>query len=149
MICLEADTAPRAQLSAAPEAVRFMFGGNAIFTLQSNATGKRYTYRVRKAEKVEMFFVSVLTGSDNEGDYEYFGFIRNGAFNLGKADKVRVTANAPSVHAFRWAFERLAAGVMPDKLSIWHEGRCARCSRLLTVPESIASGFGPECIKKG
>jgi hypothetical protein len=28
---------------------------------------------------------------------------------------------------------------------VWHEGRCGRCGRKLTVPESIESGFGPEC----
>jgi len=24
--------------------------------------------------------------------------------------------------------------------------RCGRCGRVLTVPESVESGFGPECI---
>ena len=28
----------------------------------------------------------------------------------------------------------------------WHEGRCGRCGRKLTVPESIEAGYGPECI---
>ena len=32
-------------------------------------------------------------------------------------------------------------------LEVWHEGRCGRCNRALTVPESIASGIGPECAK--
>jgi len=30
---------------------------------------------------------------------------------------------------------------------VFHEGACGRCGRTLTVPESIASGFGPECIR--
>jgi len=30
-------------------------------------------------------------------------------------------------------------------LEIWHEGRCGRCNRKLTVPASIALGIGPEC----
>jgi hypothetical protein len=37
---------------------------------------------------------------------------------------------------------------MPDGVVIWHEGRCGRCGRRLTVPESIESGYGPECIGK-
>jgi hypothetical protein len=32
---------------------------------------------------------------------------------------------------------------------VWHEGSCARCGKKLTVPESIESGFGPECVKLG
>jgi hypothetical protein len=36
---------------------------------------------------------------------------------------------------------------LPESLEIWHEGSCLRCGRKLTVPESIESGYGPECIK--
>src|SRR5882672_9405186 len=37
----------------------------------------------------------------------------------------------------------------PDNhIEIWHSGSCGRCGRTLTVPESVLSGFGPECINK-
>lgn len=39
----------------------------------------------------------------------------------------------------------IAGGVIPPSLEVWHEGRCGRCGRALTVPESIASGIGPVC----
>jgi hypothetical protein len=29
-----------------------------------------------------------------------------------------------------------------EQIKIYHEGKCARCGRPLTVPESIESGFG-------
>ncbi|MGQ4872128.1 MAG: DUF6011 domain-containing protein, partial [Candidatus Thorarchaeota archaeon] len=32
---------------------------------------------------------------------------------------------------------------LPEKVRIWHEGKCGRCGRRLTVPESIESGYGP------
>lgn len=35
-----------------------------------------------------------------------------------------------------------------NKLLYYHEGRCGRCARRLTVPESIINGIGPECAKK-
>jgi hypothetical protein len=55
-----------------PAAVHaFIFGGRARFTLVSSGTGKRYTYRVAAAKDSDtMFFVSLLTGSSNETDYE-------------------------------------------------------------------------------
>jgi hypothetical protein len=31
---------------------------------------------------------------------------------------------------------------------VYHEGRCGRCNRKLTVPESIETGLGPECASK-
>jgi hypothetical protein len=130
------------QLDAA-EAFRFILGGNATVTFESKSTGARFTYRVRVSEDGSIHFVSVLTGENNETDYAYLGTIRGAVFNHGK--KSKIGADAPSAKAFAWAFPALAGGKMPTGLNVWHEGRCGRCNRKLTVPESIASGFGPEC----
>jgi len=35
-----------------------------------------------------------------------------------------------------------------NQLLYYHEGRCGRCARRLTVPESIINGIGPECAKR-
>lgn len=121
---------------------RFILAGNARVTLESAKTGARYTYRVRQKED-GFYFVSVLTGSDNEADYTYLGTIRDARYAHGR--KSCIGADAPSAKAFEWAWPRLAAGAAPVGLNVWHEGRCGRCNRPLTVPESIASGFGPEC----
>ena len=32
-----------------------------------------------------------------------------------------------------------------ETVQVWHEGRCGKCGRKLTVPESLTSGLGPEC----
>jgi hypothetical protein len=48
--------------------------------------------------------------------------------------------------AFAWFWDRLRNGNLPEQVEVHHEGRCGRCGRALTVPESIESGFGPECI---
>lgn len=121
---------------------RFILAGNARVTLESVKTGARFTFRVRQKDD-GFYFVSVLTGSDNEADYTYLGTIRGGRYAHGR--KSRICAAAPSAKAFEWAWPRLAAGSVPDGLRVWHEGRCGRCNRPLTVPESIASGLGPEC----
>lgn len=138
------------QFTSAQDAARFMFGGNATFTLRSMKTGTRYTYRVRESEDGKLYFVSVLTGSDNEGDYTYVGITRmkDGApaFSLTKAS--RMSDDSLPVRAFRYMLTNLVVGVMPHNVEVWHEGRCGRCGRTLTVPESISSGIGPECAKK-
>ena len=53
-----------------------------------------------------------------------------------------MTEDTPSIAAFAVAFRMLASGVMPNSLEVIHSGRCGRCARKLTVPESVASGFG-------
>ena len=88
----------------------------------------------------------LLNGPDNTMSYSYIGYIRRDVFNHGGA-KARVQYNAPSVRAFAWAWQQLvSSNEIPSKLEIWHEGKCGRCARTLTVPESIESGFGPECM---
>lgn len=132
----------RAQL-AADHARAFVLAGNATVTLQSATTGARFTYKVRASDDGGLHFVSVLTGADNENDFAYLGTIRAGAFAHGR--KAKIGLDAPSARAWAWAWPHLAAGRVPPALEVYHEGRCGRCNRKLTVPESIVTGFGPEC----
>jgi hypothetical protein len=134
------------------DALRFILAGHALFTIKKISTGGRFTYKVsiphdQKPEEASIFFISVLTGSDNENDYKYFGYIRNNIFTYGGA-KAKVGRDAPSVKVFETVWRWLLID-HPElsKLEIWHEGRCGRCGRTLTVPESIENGIGPECSK--
>lgn len=142
-------------------AVQFMLAGNAYVTLKSLATGTRYTYRIAMADCMKCgkdkqcvcgaaprFFVSTLIGSDNEGDYAYIGMIGDKAqFRATKATGDR--AKGKPFLAFEYAWKNvLTYNRIPAQLEIWHEGRCGRCGRTLTVPESIAAGLGPECAGK-
>lgn len=123
---------------------RFVLGGNARFTLVSGKTGTRFTYRVRASECGRFRWVNLLTGPDNDSSYEFLGTIfEDGSYRHGK--RSRVAGEAPSAVAFQWFFDVVASGMVPSTLEFWHEGRCGRCGRVLTVPESIATGFGPEC----
>lgn len=133
------------RLRTVERAVEYIQAGNARITLRSTKTGTRFTYRIREAKNGNVFFVSLLTGSDNENAYQYLGIIKNGEFI--RTAKSKVNADAPSCRAFSWTWAHLCANNMPDTLEIWHEGSCGRCGRTLTVPESIEHGFGPECIK--
>src|SRR5262245_24789743 len=135
------------------DAIPFMTSGKAFFTLRSKRTNTRFTYKVERAkDKDTMFFVSVLTGPDNWANYSYIGLIFTdkapSKFVLGRPEKIKIGVDAPSVRAFVWAFERFQFGFGHAQLELWHAGRCGRCGLMLTVPESIASGYGPECIKK-
>lgn len=127
---------------------RFALAGNATFTLRSVKTGTRFTYKVSKCddpEATDLYFVSVLRGQDNESDFTYLGTIRLGVYSHGK--KSKIGEDAPSARGFAYAWPHLVKDRVDAKGSfeVFHEGRCGRCGRKLTVPESIESGFGPEC----
>lgn len=135
--------------ATAQEARAFLMAGNATATFVSKKTEARFTFKVRKPEDGtgSVLFVSVLNGPDNWSNYAYLGFIRSGVFFHG-GHKAKVKADAPSAQAFAWGWQQLARDLMPATLQVWHEGKCGRCGRKLTVPSSIASGFGPECQGK-
>lgn len=131
------------RLTTVDDVLLFVLAGNATFTLRSKKTGDRFTYRIRRPEG-KPHFVSVLTGSDNESHYQFLGTIFDGSRYRHGASS-RITTDATSARAFDWFWEAMSRGIMPEQLEIWHEGRCGRCGRTLTVPESLILGLGPEC----
>lgn len=134
-------------ITDADAALDFMFGGNARFTLVSKKTGGRKTYRVKKSDGDNpVYFVSLLTGPDNTSDFTYLGFAKYGQSGLIAGGKGNPTH--PAFIALNWALNKLGGGEMPEQLEFWHEGRCARCARVLTDPASIERGLGPECAGK-
>jgi hypothetical protein len=129
--------------STAADALQFIMGGNATVTLAGSQ--KNYTYKVSSPKDDDsIHFVSLLTGPDNTSDFEYLGFIRSKKMAAG----TKGNASHPAYGAFKWTLRQLVAGKIPAPLEVWHEGRCGRCGRKLTVPSSIEAGFGPECASK-
>ena len=149
-ICLPATPDMRGRLLDPVDAERYTLGGKAIITLASLKTGTRFTYRVTAAPDGACHFVALLNGPDNTADYKYLGRIARSIFWAGRKSPRAgdITADAPSSKAFAWAWRSIVSGSIPSQLEIWHEGRCGRCNRKLTVPGSIKQGFGPECIDK-
>lgn len=136
-----------AQFKNPADATAFMLAGNATITLRSMKTQTRFTYRIRKSDDGRVHFVSLMTGTDNEGSFRYIGVIRSGEFATTR--KTKIDDDAPGIRAFDWAWHQLSiVEVMPAQLEVWHEGKCGRCNRKLTVPESIARGIGPECATR-
>jgi hypothetical protein len=145
----------RGQLTDAAAALKFLRAGNATVTLRSKRTGDRFTFKVAIPKDRETgepvtdgtLMVGVLTGSDNETSYTWLGRVSRDIFWIGRKfpRPGDISRDAPCAKAFDWTWRQLVRGAIPEQLEIWHEGRCGRCGRKLTVPESVAAGFGPEC----
>ena len=140
---------------------RFVTAGNATFTLSSRRTGARYTYNVWQIEhktdtkkRYEKWIVKLLTGPDNTSNYSYIGMIDNEGvqkdeFKTTKASKL--TMDSKPVRAFVFLCQKvIKKGQTPASvdLEFRHMGKCGRCNRPLTVPESCDRGIGPECAYK-
>ena len=139
------------RISEATAIKSFALAGNATFTIVSSATGARFTFKIQAKKGVTgFFFVSVLNGSNNEADYAYMGIIIAGpaGCSFKRGAKSTIDPDAASMKAFAWFFENLRRAYVSPTVEFWHEGRCGRCGRKLTVPSSIETGLGPECAEK-
>lgn len=131
---------------------QFILAGKAIFTV-SNDKGDRYTFRVTHKEGSDRFppawFLSMLTGPDNESDYSYISMIDAEMGTVRLTGKSKLTKDSLPLKVSEFGL-RIIWGkqALPEGYAIHHEGFCGRCGKLLTVPSSVDSRFGPECIKK-
>jgi uncharacterized protein DUF6011 len=147
-------------------------GVRTAVTIVSKRTGTRFTYEIAEKDPDErqgqvkpsrVFFVDVLTGMNNERDFSALAVVtekpmlvprgRPGGLTVRQsfhARAAKISADAPSAVAWRWFFELIRRGDEEAflQVEVYHEGRCGRCGRRLSVPSSVASGMGPECASK-
>lgn len=136
--------------------------GPCLFTLElpdafreAHQLPPHYTFRLTHKEATDKwsdtYFLGLLTGPDNEQDYTYMGIvdITTGNVRLTKASKY-----TPDSWPYKLAtrlLQRITKGegqaIEQAGFRVHHEGKCGRCGRTLTVPESIERGIGPECWK--
>jgi hypothetical protein len=123
--------------------LKFIFGGKSFVTFLNTNTSNRFTYKVVKHKTDDIYFINVLTSPDT---YTFFGTYRNGQFK--HSPKARISAEAQSVKVFQFVIAKLATNTLSNLIEIYHDGRCGKCGKQLTVPESVETGFGPECYKR-
>lgn len=136
-----------AQITNKQDIKKFITAGRAEFTLESNMTGTHFTFKVIRAEKgAHHFYVRYLNGPDSFG---YAGILDT----LGRLRFITTKASprkeAPAVRAINWFITQLDdRGSKIDQVEFHHTGKCGRCGRKLTTPESIRTGLGPICANK-
>jgi hypothetical protein len=140
----------KGRLKTPKAAQNFILAGNATITLRSKKTGVRFTYKINRSQKEgdDRHFVKVLSGPDNNADYVFMGTIfESDRYRHDKQER-NIRRDAPSAKAFAFFYDQLSGLSFNEALEVWHEGRCCRCGRKLTVPSSVESGLGPECAGK-
>lgn len=141
----------------------FVCAGKAIFTLEipvnyqkSHNTKPHYTFRINRKDATmnfpETWFISYLTGPDNTKDYTYLGILGTKEGEVYLTKKSGLKEDSVIVKLLKRVFVNVWGGtgqkIQDAGFDLHHEGRCGRCGRTLTVPESCLNGIGPECSKK-
>lgn len=119
-----------------------------VVTVQNTASGKHRTFRIRTQPDNAKFapgqrILALLTGSDNNTSYTQIGWVQpSGAITLWPKFRTE-------------GYNKLIDVLL--RIDYWqnrgfkymYEGRCCRCFRRLTTPDSVTAGIGPECAKRG
>lgn len=128
---------------------QFILGGDSEFTIESKSTEKHYTYRVKPAGRDRALYWMYVMVAPQE--FQYAASMRperDPQFSVTKGSAENFSNDSPSVAAFRWFWGHLHAGhydALSSQAKFYHAGKCGRCRRTLTDPESIERGFGPYC----
>lgn len=89
--------------------------------------------------------MSLLIGPVNTNDYEWFAEL------IPAEPVVWVWKNWKNTRTADYAklLADLARGEKIEGHELLVSAHCLRCNRVLSTPESIARGIGPECEKRG
>ena len=121
---------------------------NGFVSMVSKRTGEHRTFRVWTQSEESDFMpgrrlVGLLSGPDNESDYIAFGVLSE------SGDVVHLWKKHKQSEFFRWVSAALLdPDRFVDRVEFSFDGRCRRCNRLLTCPESVESGIGPVCSER-
>lgn len=130
--------------------LHLLTAGKAEFSIQNEISKKHYTYLLTQArhpqsEGATVFFVKVC--------YDYLKFHYAGVLVIddkkvtyAKGAKGKLAETAESIKGLLWLFNKLVTQQkVTENVGVYHFGKCARCGRTLTDPQSIVAGLGPEC----
>lgn len=130
----------------------FLFAGKALFTATNTVKGTRLTFKITQSKpepgRAQVYFASVMKGQDNENDYRYIGVVNARDLTLHATSKSKFMPGTPEFEGLKFTLDVIAGRKLSPSLNIQHAGKCGRCGRTLTVPESIESGIGPECAAR-
>lgn len=122
----------------------FIFAGNALFTVVNEDTKNHVTIKIKKHKDEEIWFVSVL----DAGLYNTIGtlsiFLKTMVYK--HSENSMISSNHRKVKVFRWFYTNFLD--KQDKypmIKVYHHGKCGRCGKKLTTPNSIKEGIGPVC----
>ena len=131
---------------------RYMYGNKCRLTLVSpSLVAHTYEFSLpnNKSEFPEdvRFVYSIHTTPEKTVQKYYLGMMENGQFRLTKHSRFLEDSDVVkgAKYIVKLATNQTFFNNTPMKL--YHNGRCARCGKLLDSARSIKDGYGKKCLK--
>jgi hypothetical protein len=123
--------------------------GKAQLTITNPATGQWIKIKMKRrkdrttGQPSNCYFMSLALLGDGEIGYRYVGAFFSDTNRFKRAANI----SDREIQITDWLVRALANPASLRNTEIQHAGACCKCGRKLTHPESIESGFGPECFQ--
>ena len=114
----------------------------AEFTVVSKATGKDYTFKIKRTEFNGRYYTHIYV----ETQYLEFSYV--GSYFNGTLKRKGKKVDTPTANVMAWILirvEKQMFDVLDEQIEFLHLGCCLRCGRTLTDETSIKIGLGPIC----
>lgn len=123
------------------------------FTIESTESGEHRTFQIRTQPSNAEFvpgkrILSILSGPENTGDYTGFAFVDESGIHVWRS-KLGGQYELYAEQLWSLALDGAFSPWAQEGYRILMEGRCCRCGRPLTTPQSIRDGIGPVCAEGG
>jgi hypothetical protein len=113
-----------------------------IFTIKSKATGKDFTYKIKRSEFKGIWYTHIFV------EQHYLEFKHIGTYFRGRIYKKGGEVTTPAAIGISWILSKVEKGMYDwcnQQAEIMHAGSCILCGKTLTDAESIERGLGPVC----
>lgn len=145
----------RAGLLDNNKAIEFLLAGKSEFIAVSGRTGYKIKYKItrkesnKKDDNASEYVYFIKTVVDNQEVYAGILYYDNKEqiFKFSRGQKGKLDIHHINIKSLLYIINNLYRGNSKLNVRIYHMGRCGRCGRALTTPESILTGLGPECAK--
>ena len=137
------------RLTTAQDINRFIHGGKGICTLEA-PWGTNHTYLFAKPENSDVFPDDVVfVYAVHESKHFYIGMIEQNKFRLTRNSRFLADNEITKGAAYIVKMANSEALVRDTPMVLYHNGRCARCGRMLptTLDRENKTGFGRKCLK--
>jgi hypothetical protein len=130
------------------------FAGRAVLTFRNTEKETHMTVKVKQLTdkndrkiKLPIFHVYVSLLGDRQTGYVFAGTIFQNSMIFKLHHSVPADSQLGRVMIFVMNALENPQMLKDKKVSLLHEGKCFRCCLPLTHPESINTGFGPDCLR--
>ena len=134
---------------------------NGTYTIQNIVTGESRTFKIHTQPQDSKFapgerVVSMLTGPNNEHDYQGWGFLKTNGIRIWRSKQTAAYEHYANILCL--AIKSLVGDDEDLVGTVKYHDRvyrvllskiCRVCNRKLTTPESIKAGVGPICARGG